>query len=63
MYSMLILTVNGIVGATLHTPFAVTARAAYGYYGSKFPIISRMIIACTPTHLTPEAPYDSELMK
>lgn len=37
---------NGIVGATLHTPFAVTARAAYGYYGSKFPIISRMIIAC-----------------
>lgn len=47
--------VNGIVGATLHTPFAVTARSAYGYYGSKFPVISRMIIACEPSSRTDAA--------
>lgn len=27
---------NGIIGATTHTPFAVTTRATFGYWGSKF---------------------------
>lgn len=39
-------TANAQVGARVHTPFAVTSRATYGYYGSKFVVISRMVIAC-----------------
>lgn len=37
---------NAHIGATVHTPFAVTSRATYGYWGSKFVVLSRMIIAC-----------------
>ena len=36
---------NGWIGATVHTPFAVTSRATYGYWGSKFPVFSRMVVA------------------
>ncbi|KAI5477300.1 NCS2 allantoate transporter [Pseudohyphozyma bogoriensis] len=40
-----VVALNGIVGAKLHTPFAVTSRAAFGYHLSKFCVISRMVIA------------------
>lgn len=33
---------NGIAGARLHTPFAVSSRAAFGYYLSRFAVVSRM---------------------
>ncbi|GAA5958523.1 hypothetical protein JCM8115_002492 [Rhodotorula mucilaginosa] len=36
---------NGIAGARLHTPFAVSSRAAFGYYLSRFAVVSRMVIA------------------
>jgi NCS1 family nucleobase:cation symporter-1 len=39
-------TANGYIGATVHTPFAVTARSVYGYYGSRVIVVMRMIIAC-----------------
>ncbi|KAK8864110.1 hypothetical protein IAR55_001356 [Kwoniella newhampshirensis] len=42
----IVITANGIIGAKLHTPFAVSARSVYGYWGSKFPVFSRMVIAC-----------------
>ncbi|EXJ94875.1 hypothetical protein A1O1_03274 [Capronia coronata CBS 617.96] len=39
-----VLSVNALIGARLHTPFAITARSVYGYYFSYFPVVSRMII-------------------
>lgn len=36
---------SGIIGARLHTPFAVTARAPFGYGLAKFAVISRMLLA------------------
>ncbi|KAK4701025.1 nucleobase:cation symporter-1, NCS1 family, partial [Phenoliferia sp. Uapishka_3] len=41
----LIVVLNGIIGARLHTPFAVTSRAAFGYNLARFAVISRMVIA------------------
>ncbi|WOO77095.1 putative permease [Vanrija pseudolonga] len=41
----LAITANGIVGATIHTPFAVTSRATFGYWGSKFVVFSRCVVA------------------
>ncbi|ORY88385.1 putative allantoate transporter [Leucosporidium creatinivorum] len=40
-----VIVLNGIIGARLHTPFAVTARAAYGYNLARFAVVSRMVIA------------------
>jgi NCS1 family nucleobase:cation symporter-1 len=40
-----VVVLNGVVGARLHTPFAVTSRASFGYHLSKFAIVSRMVIA------------------
>jgi NCS1 family nucleobase:cation symporter-1 len=37
---------NAIVGATVHTPFAVTSRSTFGYWGSKMVVAMRMVIAC-----------------
>lgn len=42
----IVITANGIVGAKVHTPFAVTSRSVFGYWGSKFVVFSRMVIAC-----------------
>ncbi|KAK6906010.1 hypothetical protein I203_106845 [Kwoniella mangroviensis CBS 8507] len=42
----LVVTANAYIGAILHIPFAVTSRATYGYWGSKFVVFSRMVIAC-----------------
>lgn len=42
----IVITANGIVGAKTHTPFAVTSRSVFGYWGSKFVVFSRMVIAC-----------------
>ncbi|GAA5936318.1 uncharacterized protein JCM15063_002779 [Sporobolomyces koalae] len=44
LISMLI-SANGIIGARLHVPFAISARAAYGYWFSRFAIVSRAVIA------------------
>jgi nucleobase:cation symporter-1, NCS1 family len=35
-----VIVLNGIIGARLHTPFAVTARAAYGYNLARFAVVS-----------------------
>lgn len=37
--SAIVIACNGVVGGTLHTPFAVTSRATYGYWGSYFVVI------------------------
>ncbi|GMK56061.1 hypothetical protein CspeluHIS016_0211170 [Cutaneotrichosporon spelunceum] len=42
----IVISANGWVGSVLHTPFAVTSRATYGYWGSKFVVLSRCVIAC-----------------
>ncbi|CAD6580716.1 MAG: hypothetical protein TREMPRED_002824 [Tremellales sp. Tagirdzhanova-0007] len=42
----IVITANGIVGAKVHTPFAITSRSVFGYWGSKFVVFSRMVIAC-----------------
>lgn len=42
----IVITANGFIGATIHTPFAVTSRATFGYWGSKFVVLSRCVIAC-----------------
>ncbi|ORY20788.1 permease for cytosine/purines, uracil, thiamine, allantoin-domain-containing protein [Naematelia encephala] len=42
----LVITSNGFIGATVHVPFAVSSRSVFGYWGSKFVIFSRMVIAC-----------------
>jgi len=41
----LIITVNGRIGATLHTPFPVLARVSNGYYFSYFVVLSRAVLA------------------
>lgn len=38
-----VIAFNGIIGARLHTPFAITSRAAFGYNLSNFAVISRMV--------------------
>lgn len=43
--AQIVIVANGIVGARLHTPFAITSRAAFGYQLSKFAVVSRMVIA------------------
>ncbi|WVF70647.1 hypothetical protein IAT40_005440 [Kwoniella sp. CBS 6097] len=42
----IVITANAYVGAEIHTPFAVTSRSVYGYWGSKFVVFSRMVVAC-----------------
>ncbi|BEI88654.1 uncharacterized protein CcaverHIS019_0200160 [Cutaneotrichosporon cavernicola] len=46
LFVAVVITANGIIGATVHTPFAVTTRATFGYWGSKFVVFSRCVIAC-----------------
>ncbi|KIW05845.1 hypothetical protein, variant [Verruconis gallopava] len=41
----LVITVNGRVGAILHTPFPVLARMPFGYYFSYFVVLSRCVLA------------------
>ncbi|KAF2803912.1 uncharacterized protein BDZ99DRAFT_452312 [Mytilinidion resinicola] len=41
----LVITVNGRIGATLHTPFPVLARMPFGYYFSYFVVLSRCVLA------------------
>ncbi|KAE8442418.1 hypothetical protein EG329_003376 [Mollisiaceae sp. DMI_Dod_QoI] len=41
----LVITVNGRMGATLHTPFPVLARMPFGYYFSYFVVVSRCVLA------------------
>ncbi|KAK4055053.1 hypothetical protein OIO90_003394 [Microbotryomycetes sp. JL221] len=41
----IVIALNGVIGARLHTPFAISSRAPFGYIGSRFPVVSRMIIA------------------
>lgn len=40
-----LIAANGIIGAKLHVPFAISARAAYGYWFSRFAVVSRAVIA------------------
>ncbi|ODN78059.1 hypothetical protein L202_05139 [Cryptococcus amylolentus CBS 6039] len=42
----IVITSNGYIGAKVHTPFAVTSRSVFGYWGSKFVVFSRMCTAC-----------------
>ena len=41
----IVITVNGRMGATLHTPFPVLARMPFGYYFSYFVVLSRAVLA------------------
>ncbi|KIX97110.1 uncharacterized protein Z520_07224 [Fonsecaea multimorphosa CBS 102226] len=41
----LVITINGRMGATLHTPFPVLARMPFGYYFSYFVVVSRCVLA------------------
>ncbi|MCJ1230544.1 hypothetical protein MMC12_007218 [Toensbergia leucococca] len=41
----IVITVNGRMGATLHTPFPVLARMPFGYYFSYFVVLSRCVLA------------------
>ncbi|KAK5746362.1 hypothetical protein LTR17_000742 [Elasticomyces elasticus] len=41
----LVITVNGRIGAILHTPFPVLARMSFGYYFSYFVVLSRCVLA------------------
>ncbi|KAK4947517.1 hypothetical protein LTR10_013462 [Elasticomyces elasticus] len=41
----IIITVNGRMGGTLHTPFPVLARMPFGYYFSYFVVVSRCVLA------------------
>ncbi|KAF2000822.1 hypothetical protein P154DRAFT_545377 [Amniculicola lignicola CBS 123094] len=41
----LVITVNGRMGATLHTPFPVLSRMPFGYYFSYFVVLSRCVLA------------------
>ncbi|KAI5476436.1 hypothetical protein MNV49_007749 [Pseudohyphozyma bogoriensis] len=45
LFLCFVISMNGVIGARLHTPFAVSCRAAYGTYFSKFCVLSRMVIA------------------
>ena len=39
------LCLNGIIGAHLHVPFPVAIRASFGFYFSRFAVVTRMITA------------------
>ncbi|KAL6249940.1 hypothetical protein RBB50_002241 [Rhinocladiella similis] len=41
----MVITINGRIGATLHTPFPVLARMPFGYYFSYFVVLSRCVLA------------------
>lgn len=41
----LVITINGRIGATLHTPFPVLSRMPFGYYFSYFVVLSRCVLA------------------
>ncbi|RMY68978.1 hypothetical protein D0863_06756 [Hortaea werneckii] len=41
----IIITINGRMGATLHTPFPVLSRMPFGYYFSYFVVLSRCVLA------------------
>ncbi|KAH8881804.1 hypothetical protein GQ53DRAFT_701752 [Thozetella sp. PMI_491] len=41
----LVITINGRMGATLHTPFPVLSRMPFGYYFSYFVVLSRCVLA------------------
>ncbi|GAA6010248.1 hypothetical protein JCM11491_005409 [Sporobolomyces phaffii] len=41
-----LISANGIIGAKLHVPFAISSRAAFGYWFSRFAVVSRCVIAC-----------------
>ncbi|KAG9700462.1 uridine permease-like protein Fui1, partial [Aureobasidium melanogenum] len=41
----LVITMNGRIGAHLHTPFPILARISFGYYFSYFVVVSRCILA------------------
>ncbi|KEQ60253.1 uncharacterized protein M437DRAFT_77345 [Aureobasidium melanogenum CBS 110374] len=41
----LVITMNGRIGAHLHTPFPIIARVSFGYYFSYFVVVSRCILA------------------
>ncbi|GAA5892391.1 hypothetical protein JCM6882_003658 [Rhodosporidiobolus microsporus] len=41
----IVIVANGIQGSKLHTPFSISARGAYGYWLSRFAVVSRMVIA------------------
>jgi NCS1 family nucleobase:cation symporter-1 len=41
----LVITMNGRIGAKLHTPFPILARMPFGYYFSYFVVISRCALA------------------
>jgi len=36
---------NGAAGAEIHVPFPVVARSSFGFLGSRFPVVVRMITA------------------
>jgi NCS1 family nucleobase:cation symporter-1 len=40
-----VITINGRIGSTLHTPFPVLARMPFGYYFSYFVVLSRAVLA------------------
>lgn len=41
----LVITMNGRIGATLHTPFPILSRMPFGYYFSYFVVVSRCALA------------------
>ncbi|RMZ83169.1 hypothetical protein DV738_g1405, partial [Chaetothyriales sp. CBS 135597] len=41
----IVITINGRIGATLHTPFPVIARVPFGYYFAYFVVLSRCVLA------------------
>ncbi|ETN41081.1 uncharacterized protein HMPREF1541_03016 [Cyphellophora europaea CBS 101466] len=41
----MVITINGRMGAILHTPFPVLARMPFGYYFSYFVVLSRCVLA------------------
>ncbi|RMD44032.1 hypothetical protein DV735_g1070, partial [Chaetothyriales sp. CBS 134920] len=41
----IVITVNGRIGAILHTPFPVIARLPFGYYFAYFVVLSRCVLA------------------
>lgn len=40
-----VITINGRIGARLHTPFPVIARMPFGYYFAQFVVLSRCVLA------------------
>ncbi|KAI7227832.1 hypothetical protein KC330_g8203 [Hortaea werneckii] len=40
-----VITINGRIGAKLHTPFPLLARMPFGYYFSIFVVVSRTVLA------------------